>query len=404
MQLLSHLSHAPLDFYFAKNADNFAVEEVPLYAFSGAGEHLILKIRKKNLTTQEMLNLLSENLGLKRAEIGYAGLKDKAAMTSQFISLPKKCAPKIERLNLANIKILEATYHENKLKIGHLKGNKFFVRVKKLDALNAQKMRSVCGIIADLGLPNYFGNQRFGKSGENFEEGRKIAHKTLKIRDKKTAQFLLSAYQSHLFNAWLSVRVKLSKIVGEFGANDALLALRSDEMLRDLALDLGAIRALKNQPHFFKILKGDVCAHYPHGRLFLAEDSQREGGESGGEKSGESCGGEGVESAESNADFLRESALRFNAQNIAPTGLLCGKKAPRAKDLAATIEEKFIDEHLNSEVGQRRFAWVFPKNLEFSYKKEVANGELHFFLPRGSYATILLQTLANRDLEGLLDG
>ena len=84
------LTHAPINAYFSKNSDDFVVREIPLYAFSGQGEHLIIEICKKDMTTQEALHALSEISGVKMRDFGYAGLKDKQGMTTQFISMPRK--------------------------------------------------------------------------------------------------------------------------------------------------------------------------------------------------------------------------------------------------------------------------------------------------------------------------
>ena len=126
------LAYASIDFHFKQSPRDFVVEEIPLYEFSGEGEHLILFVRKKNLTTPEMIGKIARYLGIKNKEIGYAGLKDKHGMTIQHISLPKKFVTQIEKFKHPKIKILETHIHSNKLKIGHLKGNRFFIRLKKV--------------------------------------------------------------------------------------------------------------------------------------------------------------------------------------------------------------------------------------------------------------------------------
>ena len=110
--------------------------------------------------------------------------------------------------------------------------------------------------------------------------------------------------------------------------------------------------------------------HYPHGRLFV-----NEGGES------------------------ETNCARFYSRQISPTGLLYGAKSILARDLAGKIESEFVDNLLKSQIGSRRFAWIFIPHLTFIYKEESAHGELHFSLPKGSYATILLNLIANREIE-----
>jgi len=131
-------SHAPINFHFNKNSENFFVEEIPLYSFDHTGEWLMLKIRKKDVTTNDVVNLLSK-LGIQKRDIGYAGLKDKDGLTIQWISVPRKYRSKINEFTHPKIKIVEQDLHRNKLKIGHLKGNRFFVRLKKVMPVDAKK-------------------------------------------------------------------------------------------------------------------------------------------------------------------------------------------------------------------------------------------------------------------------
>ena len=140
---IHYLDHSSLDVVFNKNSDNFVVVERELYEFSKNGEHLILKIRKKDLTTWELIDILSNFLGVKSREFGYAGLKDKDGMTIQHISIHKKFEKKLSTFKHPKIKILEKTYHNNKIKIGHLKGNNFFIRLKKVNPVTANIINSI---------------------------------------------------------------------------------------------------------------------------------------------------------------------------------------------------------------------------------------------------------------------
>lgn len=301
--------------------------------------------------------MLSKRLNIKKSDIGYAGLKDKNALSIQYISINKKLAKNIESLDLENIKILDSTYHDNKIKIGHLKGNKFYIRIKKLNKINSNKIQNVIKIILDSGMPNYFGFQRFGNDGDNYNDGKALLQNKLKIRDKKISKFLISAYQSYLFNNWLQKRIEISRIINDFSLQDSSNALKVESKI---------IKDLKSQSHFFKILNGDVMQHYPYGKLFINDDAQNN--------------------------------IRFYNHQISPTGLLYGAKSVLAKDLAGQIESEFIDDLLQNELGSRRFAWIFIDHLEFKYKEEIANGEFNFSLPKGSYATILLNLIANREI------
>ena len=187
------LNHSKIDVIFKQNKDDFVVTEIPLYEFSGEGEHLVLKIRKKDLATWDAVQILADFLGCKQREIGYAGLKDKNAMTVQCISIPKKYEEKLNSFKHENIKILEKTYHNNKIKIGHLKGNKFFIRLKRVNLLNARKIEQVIGSIATFGMPNYFGYQRFGIDGDNYKKGKDIIDGKLKEKRRNLRQMYINA-------------------------------------------------------------------------------------------------------------------------------------------------------------------------------------------------------------------
>jgi tRNA pseudouridine13 synthase len=359
MDSLFYLNHPALNVHFTKNSKDFVVSEVPLYEFSGEGEHMILKVRKKDLTTWGMLQIFSEHLGIKARDFGYAGLKDKDGMTIQYISILKKHEKAFENFSHEKIKILETTYHNNKIKTGHLKGNRFFIRLKKVNPTEATIMRNVLKIMDKEGLPNYFGYQRFGREGDNYERGKAILEGKIRERNKKMRNFFISAYQSHLFNLWLSKRVEISKLFDSF----------SEKELFDLFnMPAETISQIKAQQAFFKLLPGELMHHYPHGRVFLCED-------------------------------LAAESARFAQKQITPTGLLAGRKAPQATGIAGNYEKDIIKEcesYCDKMNGTRRFAWIWAEDIDYTYKEDQAWFELNFTLPKGSYATVLLEELTHR--------
>ena len=339
------------EFVFNSSPRDFTVEEIPLYEFTGEGEHLVLKIRKKEMTTWEMLDAISNHVGIRRRDIGYAGLKDKHAMTIQYISVMAIHEEKLKAFSHDKIKILDTVRHNNKIRIGHLKGNRFKIRLKKVLGVQKDKIDSVLQWIKSNGVPNYFGNQRFGTDGNNWEDGKKLIEGKLKIRDRKTKEFLMGAYQSYLFNAWLSKRMELNHLLSKFTEKETEAILELPE---------GSLHGTKSQPNFFKLVEGDVMMHYPYGRLFNAED-------------------------------LQEEAKRFEAKDIAPAGLLPGKKTKRAQGTAGVIEASF-DEDINLN-GARRYAWIQVSEIKKHYIEEKAHYELAFSLPKGCYATNVLDVL-----------
>ena len=345
------LNHSKIDIYFKQSKDDFVVTEIPLYEFSGDGEHLILQIRKKDLSTWDMVQILSDSIGCKSRDIGYAGLKDKNAMTIQYISINKKFEQKINTFTHPKIKILSTTFHNNKIRVGHLKGNRFFIRLKRVLQKDVSKLENIIGTLATYGMPNYFGFQRFGIEGDNYKKGEAICNGTLKEKNRKLKQMYLNAYQSYLFNQWLSKRIELSKLINNF---------EPKELTEKLNLNLDTIKNLKKQPHPFKILQGDVMSHYPFGRIFYATD-------------------------------LQDEAEKFHLRDRVPTGLLAGKKAKLAIDDALIYEEPFNKPTIVD--GTRRFAWTFPQDINSKYNEEKSHFEIEFTLQKGSYATEFIREL-----------
>lgn len=356
MDRFYYLQHAPIPFVFKQSARDFVVEEIPLYPFTGSGEHLILYVRKKNLSTWELISLLANHLGIKGREIGYAGLKDKNAMTKQYVSLPKKYERKLENFEHENVKFLERTYHKNKIHMGHLKGNRFFIRLKKVTPTAAKKIEEALKNIDIYGMPNFFGFQRFGIDGENWKKGEALLRGKIKERNVKLKRLYINAYQSHFFNLWLSRRIEISTLIGTFDPKEIapLLNLPEEQLKR-----------LKRQPHPYKLIEGDVLMHYPHGRPFDFE------------------GDEEIE--------------RFMQREIVPTGLLIGKRAKRSTGFSRVIEKEYDAVHEID--GQRRYAWVFPEGIEGEYRENDAWYELHFTLPKGCYATVLIEEIAKRKID-----
>jgi tRNA pseudouridine13 synthase len=348
---LYYLNHSKIDAYFKQSVSGFVVTEIPLYEFSKSGEHLIIKVRKKDLTTWDMISDIASFVGCKSKDIGYAGLKDKNAMTIQYISIHRQYEEKLKTFSHQKIKILETTYHNNKIKIGHLKGNKFFIRLKRVQNVDKMKLESALQSIAKYGMANYFGFQRFGIDGDNYLKGKQIVVGNLRERNKKLKQMYINAYQSYLFNNWLSKRIEISKLLDNF---------KAVELKDKLNLSIDKIKQIQSQQHPFKIFQGDLMHHYPYGKIFYATD-------------------------------LESESEKFLAYDRVPTGLLCGKKVKLAQDDARNLEKEF-DVAMN-EYGSRRFAWVFPTEIQSEFKEEKNWFELNFSLPKGSYATELIAEL-----------
>ncbi len=204
----------PVRALFKQTPDDFRVEEIPAYEPSGAGEHVYLTFEKTNLTTQEAVRDIGKALGLQERDIGVAGLKDKVGITTQTISLPKSPrAPDLEArtraLALPGVRVIHVALHGNKLKTGHLRGNRFEIRLRGIRADACAQVESGLDAIRAQGVPNAYGNQRFGREQDN--AARAIAWLRGNApgpREPKAKRFLVSALQSEVFNQVLTEREK----------------------------------------------------------------------------------------------------------------------------------------------------------------------------------------------------
>jgi tRNA pseudouridine13 synthase len=221
-----------------QHPSHFQVEEIPIYQPQGTGNHLYVNITKENLTTREVQLRLADLFEIKPEEVGKAGLKDKYAVTTQTFSVlfndrasPEEITPIIE--DNIPIKVNWAKYHNNKLRSGHLKGNKFTILITE-PAGTLEQAQTIADRINQDGLPNFYGVQRTGKQGENIRQGWLILKKKKRLGNRWLRKYLLSSYQSYLCNRYLVKRIE---------------------------------RGL-----FTKILPGDIAKKHETGGLFWVED------------------------------------------------------------------------------------------------------------------------------------
>jgi tRNA pseudouridine13 synthase len=191
-----------------RQPEDFAVAEIPAYAPDGrAGCDLFLLLKKRNIGSEDALRELSRQLDVPRAEVGLAGLKDRDAVTEQWVSVPAAAAPRLAAFVHSDISLGPAHPHGNKLRRGHLKGNRFTVVVRDLAAPVAEALaraRAKLGALQDQGgLDNLYGSQRLGDGGDNLVRG---LDALVRARRRGRADFLLSAGQSALFNLYLLER------------------------------------------------------------------------------------------------------------------------------------------------------------------------------------------------------
>ncbi len=315
---------------------DFRVEEIPIYTPSGEGEHLYLWIEKEDISAEFLLQHLAKTLQIHRNDVGVAGMKDRRAITRQWVSVPGSAEANLSKVDSDQIRVLDSNRHTNKLKTGHLRGNRFTLIVREVSPEAKADAESIRQVILSRGLPNYFGTQRFGIDGETLQTGQKLLSGELdpqKIpyqRRKFLTRLALSAVQSALFNRLLSERTKLGLS--------------------------------------HKVQLGDVLQVVASGGPFVSDDP-------------------------------RTDQRRFEAREIVTTGPLFGPKMKEPAGDVYGWEFAILDQFdLSPEVfgkfkkltpGARRpcLLWLDELNVE-----EVDDGlQFQFELPTGAYATIVME-------------
>ena len=320
-----------IDFKFYQTPTDFIVDEIASGEFKGRGNYLILHIQKVELTTWDMVAIFAEYMSIPAQKIGYAGLKDKHATTTQYISVDASYEKMLKKFYHKQIKILSSTRHSHSIRMGDLTGNRFSINLHFVDNIDAGKIEKVARKIAKNGLPNYFGYQRFGRNADSIKQAKEMIQGDLFIEDAKVKKFLISIYQSVYFNDWLRERVNLS---------------------------------LEANQTKFMLLEGDVYLS-DAGKLSTPKIMPKK---------------------------------EFENKKLVPTGLLCGRDVFRARLDAREIEKNYDDEFLQ-EKGYRREALIYPKDIECTYVKKQTLLNISFSLPKGSYATVFLESIAGKNFS-----
>jgi tRNA pseudouridine13 synthase len=323
--------------------EDFDVEEIPAYEPSGQGDHLYLWVQKRGMGAEYFVRQLAKRLDLPPGEVGTAGLKDRHAVTRQWVSVPASCEPNLASVESDELKILKVSRHTNKLKPGHLHGNRFRILIRDVVPEAEQRLPALLDALRRGGLPNAYGEQRFGKDGETFRTGMEL----LAGQGRRLSPFLrklaLSAVQSALFNRYLARRIA-----------DGLL---------------------------HRVLPGDVMAKWPFGGMFVAvdlpcEQARLDARETvpAGPMFGKKMYAAKADAAEREADVLAEAGLSADA--FAGFGKLLS--------------------------GTRRHNYVWVDDLAASIEPEGVG--LTFSLPAGSYATQLISELTHSAAAGVDEG
>lgn len=208
MEKLSYLNGKPnvIGIYKQANED-FIVKEDLGYELDGEGEHVFVYVRKDGCNTLFVAEQLAKFAKISAKLVGYAGLKDRNAITEQWFGLhiPGKETPDFSQFQLSGCEILSVVRHKKKLRIGGLKGNFFSLVLRDIDKVEEVEER--LQFILKNGVPNYFGEQRFGHDNHNLVQAALWAKGEITIKDRKKRSFYLSAARSAIFNDLVSTRI-----------------------------------------------------------------------------------------------------------------------------------------------------------------------------------------------------
>lgn len=192
-----------------REPEDFMVTEVPAYLPGGEGEHLYVFFEKRGLTTRQVFDHLHQVMRIPEKSIGVAGLKDKHAVTRQWISFPARYQERLPQLEeLEGVRLLETALHKNKLGVGHLRGNRFEIVIRDVLPISLDLARKVLSELERLGVPNYYGPQRFGLGGRNPQRGYELVTRGKGRGRPWLKKFLIGSLQSLLFNDWLALRLE----------------------------------------------------------------------------------------------------------------------------------------------------------------------------------------------------
>lgn len=383
-----------IDGRYKQTPDDFQVEEIPLYPCSGKGEHLYLWIEKTGITTRDLIRQLARQLKLKEREIGYAGLKDARALTRQTVSIPFSALERLGTLNLSAAKILKIDRHTNKLRLGHLAGNRFTITLRETIKNPTPRVQAIVSQLQKRGVPNLFGEQRYGALNNSDRLGTLLLRRNFVefcreflgnpelIRDPDWRE-AARLYRADKIDAALTVLP--NKMWDE---KNLLQALASGKPHRTavfslphslLRLFLSATQShlfdqllLQRLPHIDQLQDGDIAVKHVNGACFLVEQAGTE-------------------------------QPRVESFEISPSAPLLGHKVLLAEGEQGKREQTILRQsHLQltdwklgqglTMSGERRALRVPLAEMVIT-ERSLTSLTLSFTLPKGSYATSLLREI-----------
>lgn len=377
---------------------DFFVEELPLYPADGAGPHTFFLIEKTGLSTLQAVADVARALNVKRMAVGFAGMKDARAVTRQWLSVEHVAPDAVKAIEVPRLRVLEATRHRNKLRLGHLRGNRFVVKVRQADPNRLAELQDALATLTRVGVPNYFGQQRFGERGDTWAVGRALvcgdpagaldallgrpaptdSPKLRQARERYEAGRYAEA--TRLWPAMFRDERRALRALARTGGHKPHALRAIDRRAREFYVS-ACQSYLFNQvvaarlPHgLHRLWSGDLAWIHPLGPVFRVEDAAAE----------------------------QPRADRFE---ISPTGPLFGRRLTRPTGEAAELEDRVLAaEGLSPDAftagparaaGSRRPLRFQPAgaSIRLAADERGTYLELAFTLPRGCYATTLLREL-----------
>lgn len=381
--------------------EDFIVEEIPLYECSGEGTHIYALIEKRGLATLDALLKISKALGIARRDIGYAGLKDARALTRQWISIEHIDPDRLTGLQLAEIEVCRIRRHANKIKMGHLAGNRFIIRIRNLEVPAEQaEQRTIeaMEVLVRRGVPNYFGPQRFGSRRDNQLLGDSIIHRNaerfidmfLGRPDPAEHSIIYAArtlyeqgkfaeahqgWPKHYHDQRRALRVLMKNPENKSHAFNVIDKNHKRFFISAYQSDLFNQVVTARMPHIDKMLVGDMAYKHDNGACFRVENPETE-------------------------------QPRSDAFEISPTGPLYGYRTTEATGPAGAIEQSVLEPNQLQREDFRRMSYYRAKGtrkpLRFQPRDiAIRRGtdehgeylELEFVLDSGCYATTLIREI-----------
>ena len=350
-----------------KEPEDFIVEELPLYEPTRTGAHTFFAIRKRNLSTLEAINRISRDLQVHARQFGYAGLKDKNAVTTQVLSVEGVLPERVLKIAQPDIEVLWAERHPHKLRVGHLRGNRFQIILRDIPHDALLLVESTMERLATEGVPNRFGAQRFGNKNDSHLIG-----KALVKTDWETEVRCMLADDALQDD---DIARRMRRELARKPVERVIMGI--PHRLRKLYLS--AYQAFlfnrileKRLPYLDKLLEGDIAVKHANGAPFLVTDAT-------------------VEQPRADAFEISPSGPIFGYKMRLPTGDV------RALETSLLADEGVRFEALRRVVGIRLPGTRRPLRMQMQlHEVSVVSGggcRLDFTLPAGGYATVVLEEL-----------